>query len=179
MAELPIMPMYWDAYFGDTTHLTCLEHGAYLQIIGAMWRAGGDLPDDDLLLMRLTHLTRGQWKRIRPRIMGFMHPIAGGRFTQDKLLQTFNAVRQKHQSRSDSARARWLKKKGSPDAFVSRSHMRPNAIQSQISTTPFLVQSSLPREEKSGSAERQEPASPASFEVSDALKASPIMRKRA
>src|SRR5207344_1268137 len=97
----------------------CLEHGAYLLILAAMWRAGGDLPDDDIMLMRVTHLTRSQWKRIRPRLWGFMHPIAGGRFTQDKLLETINAVRRKRKSQHDKVTARWLKKKGLADTAAS------------------------------------------------------------
>lgn len=178
MAEFPYMPMFWDAYFSDTTHLTCLEHGAYLQILGAMWRAGGDLPDDDTTLMRITHLTRSQWKRIRPRIMGFMHPISGGRFTQDKLLETINAVRRKRQSQKDNANARWLKKKGLADAMASSRHMPIDAIPKPNKSSFLLVQSMTPREEKKEVAEREQ-TNPLELVVSDALASTKMVRRTA
>jgi len=28
MSKAPTMPMYWDAYIADTTHLTLEQHGA-------------------------------------------------------------------------------------------------------------------------------------------------------
>lgn len=158
MAELPIMPMYWDAYLGDTKHLSTIEHGAYLLLLGAMWRGGGSLPEDDEFLMRVTGLRRSQWHRMKPTIMAFMHRIAGGRFTQDKLLQTFDVVRTKRKKAVHAANAMWLKKKGLPEAFALRTLSERNAIQSQISTTPFLVQSPTPAKEQEGSAEKAEAA---------------------
>ena len=44
MAEAPIMPFATDAYIGDTTHLTTIEHGAYLLLLFAMWRTAGGSP---------------------------------------------------------------------------------------------------------------------------------------
>ena len=47
MSKAPSMPMYWDAYIADTTHLSTEEHGAYLLLLAAMWRRDGSVPDDD------------------------------------------------------------------------------------------------------------------------------------
>jgi uncharacterized protein YdaU (DUF1376 family) len=153
MAELPCMPMWWATYFGDTKHLTCLEHGAYDQIIGTMWLAGGELPDDDAYLIRVTKLDPRQWRRMKPTIMAFMRPTANGRFTQNKLLETIKAVQMKRAKLSVNARARWLKTKGLPDAIAVQMLSKSNAIMNKIETT-LSVQSSTPPEKGSGSAEK-------------------------
>lgn len=167
MAEFPIMPMHWDAYFADTTHLTTLEHGAYLLLLGAMWRAGGSLPNDDKRLARFAGLTNGQWTRAKLVIWPFLR-VMDGIVTQDKLLETLDAVRQRSRSAKKSASSRWLKKKGLPDAFALRTVKARDANQNQIKTS--LVVGSLGPAEKAGSAE-EAPQPLASIAVSSALAA--------
>lgn len=65
------MPMYWADYFGDTLHLTTAEHGAYLLLIGAYWRRGGPLPDDDKYLANVTRASRKTWISLRPVVCVF------------------------------------------------------------------------------------------------------------
>ena len=57
MSKAPSMPMYWDAYLADTTHLSTEEHGAYLLLLAAMWRRDGWVPDDDRDNARIVGLT--------------------------------------------------------------------------------------------------------------------------
>lgn len=71
------MPMYWGDYFGDTMHLTTEEHGAYLLLIGAYWRRGGPLPDDDKLLKNITKLSPFQWKNYRETLAEFFEISQG------------------------------------------------------------------------------------------------------
>lgn len=72
MAEFPVMPFWTDAYLADTTHLTTLEHGAYLLLLFAMWRAPENrLPNDDRLLARYTEMTPAQWERKKKILMPF------------------------------------------------------------------------------------------------------------
>lgn len=59
------MPIYWADYFADTLHLTTIEHGAYLLLIGAYWRRGEPLPDDDKFLAQVTKIGSKRWKKIR------------------------------------------------------------------------------------------------------------------
>lgn len=71
MSPPPYMPFYVGDYLGDTTHLTCIEHGAYLLLLMAMWRADGRLPDDDVRLARHARLKQSEWRRLRPHVIAF------------------------------------------------------------------------------------------------------------
>lgn len=83
MAEFPALPLWTDAYLGDTTHLTTIEHGAYLLLLISMWRAGGSLPDDDKLLARYVRMTPAQWARIKATVRAFFRVDAGAIFSEE------------------------------------------------------------------------------------------------
>lgn len=117
MAEFPALPLWTDAYLGDTTHLTTIEHGAYLLLLMAMWRNNGKLPDDDKLLARYSRLTAGQWARIAPTIRAFFR-IEDGQITQGRLTDELDAVRQHSKRQSDNVKARWRKTKENGDTAV-------------------------------------------------------------
>jgi uncharacterized protein YdaU (DUF1376 family) len=71
------MKLYVADYHGDTTHLGALEHGAYLLLLMAMWRAGGKLPVDDAKLAKLAKVSPDQWAEIRPTILDFFRRRGG------------------------------------------------------------------------------------------------------
>lgn len=54
--------MFWGDYFGDTKHLTTIQHGCYLQLIGHYWQHGG-LPDDDRALATIVGMRVDTWRR--------------------------------------------------------------------------------------------------------------------
>lgn len=141
MAEFPSIPFWTDAYLADTTHLTTLEHGAYILLLIAMWRAKGNrLPNDDARLARYAKLTPGQWRRIKPTIMEFFD-VADGHLTQGRLTDEVEHVRQTSRRQSDNAKSRWLKNKKTGDATAL-----PNASHSDAPTptpTPTSTDSSL------------------------------------
>jgi uncharacterized protein YdaU (DUF1376 family) len=70
--ERPWMPMYWRDYFGDTRHLTKLQHASYLLLIGHYWVTGG-LPDDDRQLARITLSTIDEWQADKPVLQAFFY----------------------------------------------------------------------------------------------------------
>ena len=71
MSGPAFMQMYWSDYFGDTRHLTCEQHGAYLQLLGSMWLSGGSLPDDAKKLAKITGCTASRWAKISTEVMAF------------------------------------------------------------------------------------------------------------
>lgn len=115
MAETPAMPFWTDAYLGDTTHLTCLEHGAYMLLLITMWRAGGSLPNDDKRLARFARLTPAQWARIKPTLMDFFQQ-ENDSITQGRLNDELNFVRRQRKRQSNNARAKYRKYNGAPTA---------------------------------------------------------------
>lgn len=100
MAEFPAMPLWTDAYLSDTTHLTCIEHGAYFLLLMTAWRAKSHcLPDNDKLLSQFCKLTLPRWRKIRPRLEPFFE-IQSGFWFNARLLDELEAVRRRIEQRS-------------------------------------------------------------------------------
>lgn len=135
MAEAPIMPLATDAYLADTTHLSTLEHGAYLLLLMSMWRAGGRLPNDPVRLARFCRLSPGQFRRIWPALEGFFY-VDGDQLGQGKCDDFLEAVRRKSKSASDSARAKWRKNKKQAHADASSPQCGNDAIQDPANQEP-------------------------------------------
>jgi uncharacterized protein YdaU (DUF1376 family) len=90
------MPMYWDAYLADTTHLSTEEHGAYLLLLAAMWRRNGAVPDDDKDNARIVGLSVAKWRKLKVRltetISGFH--ADGEEISQEKLKKTWKKTQE-------------------------------------------------------------------------------------
>ena len=94
MSQAPSMPMYWDAYLADTTHLSTEEHGAYLLLLAAMWRRNGSVPDDDADNSRILGLTKAKWRKVKVRLSDFLI-ISDGMISQKKLQETWKNTQEK------------------------------------------------------------------------------------
>lgn len=77
MSAPPYMKLYVAEYLAETTHLSAPEHGAYLLLLMAMWRAGGKLPRDQVKLGKIARCTPDQWAEIAPNVLAFFK-VAGG-----------------------------------------------------------------------------------------------------
>lgn len=117
MAEFPALPLWTDAFVGDTTHLSCELVGAYLLLLFAAWRRPNcDLPDDDKFLAQMTRCDIRTWRaRYRPILAPF-HTIENGTWTQKRLHKERNRVRLRGQIMRDNANRRWSKNKDIADA---------------------------------------------------------------
>lgn len=104
------MPLYIGDYARDTTHLTCVEHGAYLLLLMAMWNGGGKLPSDDIRLSKLTRLTVDQWRDIKPTIMEYFTK-RGGTMTQKRLSKEYKKYDAKFVAQSKAGKATADKKR--------------------------------------------------------------------
>lgn len=128
MSAPPYMPFYVGDYLADTTHLTTLEHGAYLLLLATMWRAGGSLPDDDAKLARFARLTPAQWARIKATIRAFFN-ATDGEITQGRLTREMDrhvkAVKQRRDSGSLGGIAKALKNNIVPIAGATFSPKQP------------------------------------------------------
>lgn len=109
MAAPPYMKLYVGDYHGDTTHLTTVEHGAYLLLLMAMWRAGGKLPRDDKRIAALTKLSAAEWAEIKPTIMEFFQ-VSGGSFSHKRLVAEMSKYESVVEKRSKAGKASASKK---------------------------------------------------------------------
>lgn len=93
--SLDVLPLSTADYIADTQHLTTVQHGAYMLILMAMWRAGGWINDDDRQLAticRFDHACR--WQKIAAPVRALL-TARDGKLTQKRLLAEHEAQTQK------------------------------------------------------------------------------------
>ena len=81
------MKLYWADYHKDTRHLSRSEHGAYFLLLGEAWNRGGYLPDDDVLLARLSLSTPDEWAAMKDVVMAFFRPAPKGRWRHKRVAE--------------------------------------------------------------------------------------------
>ncbi|MGU3387196.1 DUF1376 domain-containing protein [Methylobacterium sp. D53M] len=92
MAAFPALPLFTDAFIGDTTHLNAEETGAYVMLLLTAWRTPTCcLPDDDVKLARSARVTIARWAKIKPTVMAFW-TLKDGIYTQKRLTATRDGV---------------------------------------------------------------------------------------
>ena len=157
MAEFPALQLWTDAYLGDTTHLNCMEHGAYLLLLMTAWRTKETrLPDDDKLLARLARCSGQQWTRLRPILQPFFK-VENGFWYQSRLTDEAAAVRTRKEKAAIGGRAKALKTQGrhlanaQPKQETSTAHTLPGECLTTATATAILVDKSTSRDAARGS----------------------------
>lgn len=104
MSKLPSMPLFVDAYLGDTTHLKTEEHGAYLLLLMGMWARGGSLADNDEDNASICRLSLLAWRKMKPRILPFLAvygPEDARMLTQGRLQKEWNYAQERRAKQSE------------------------------------------------------------------------------
>lgn len=114
MAEFPALPLFTDAYLADTTHLSEVEHGRYFLMLVHLWRMPNKrFPNDNKWLARKFSKTVEEVETdLRPLISEFFK-VDGNCIWHKRIDKEFAHCRGVSGKRSDAAKARWGKEKGS------------------------------------------------------------------
>jgi uncharacterized protein YdaU (DUF1376 family) len=128
VSAAPFMQLYVADYLGDTRHLSTEQHGAYLLLLMAMWRAGGSLPDDETKLARIVGLSPAKWRRVSADVLAFF-TVADGVLTQKRLTAEIEKTKEKSIKRADAgskggqAKALKTKKPAVANATILPQHL--------------------------------------------------------
>lgn len=95
------IPIYIGDYLADTADLNAEEHGAYLMILMAMWRARAALPL--ARLDRIARVDKSRWEEVWG-VIGRFFEVADGAVTQRRLMRELEVSLEK--MRRASARGR-------------------------------------------------------------------------
>ncbi len=104
MSERPFMQLYVSDYLGDTRHLSCEQHGAYLLMLMTMWNAGGSLPNDDVKLSRIVCLSVKKWRSIKDDILAFFD-VSEASISHNRLTNELRKSERKSELRASAGAA--------------------------------------------------------------------------
>ena len=77
MPSTPYMKLYIGDYLGDTSHLSTIQHGAYLLLIMAYWQKGGCIRNADAMLRQCTRTTEEEWAECKEIVLEFFEEREG------------------------------------------------------------------------------------------------------
>lgn len=103
------MPLYIADYDADTSHLSTLEHGAYFLLIKTYWKSGGALPDSDLRLANIAHMSMDDWRVVKPILAEFFR-AADGKWFHKRIEKELEHFRDKS-TKAKAARQAGIDKK--------------------------------------------------------------------
>lgn len=126
------MPLDIGRYLKDTTHLSTLEHGAYLLLIMHYWNKGS-LPTEDKQLAAIVRLSTRQWMSIKATMAAFFRPD----WSHKKIEKELEVARTKYEKRAQAGhRGGTAKAENEAKARLGRSIATNNADSNASSNEP-------------------------------------------
>lgn len=101
--------MYWADFLADTQHLSREDLGSYILLIGAYWRKGEPLPDDDASLRRICRVEEALWPDVR-RTLAALFTVEAGLWCHKRIESELAKARQNRASASQRGRKGAAKK---------------------------------------------------------------------
>ena len=99
-----------DDYVSNTLHLTARQHGGYILLICAAWKAKGYLPGSDASLMAIAKLQPREWKEDGPVLKAFL-TRSGEEWVHERVEFEWSAAQSiidaKSRAGKEGARKRW------------------------------------------------------------------------
>lgn len=112
MAEFPALPLWTDAYLADCSHLSDAEHGCYMLVLMAMWRAPMQrLPNDAAWFSRKFGRSQQVIENEWFPLMRELCQCSGNWWTQKRLRREYAYVSKQREAQSARAKHRWEKEK--------------------------------------------------------------------
>lgn len=106
------MAFYVGDYLASTMRLTRDQHGGYLLLLFAMWKDGGELPDDPGQLAAVVKATPAEWRKLRPVLAPFF-VIADGVWRKGRVTHELEVAKERKAKAAakaaKAAAARWGK----------------------------------------------------------------------
>jgi uncharacterized protein YdaU (DUF1376 family) len=91
MAALPYIQLYVADYLADTSHLSTVQHGAYLLLIMNYWQRGKALKDDNERLANVARMSNEEWTKHRDALEEFFD-VVDGEWIHRRIERDLNAV---------------------------------------------------------------------------------------
>lgn len=107
------MPFYVADYLADTTHLSTVEHGAYLLLIMDYWQHK-KLPGDPRRMARICRMQEKQWLEIRDNLAELFGPDWSHKRIDEELAKTENLIAKRKAAGKAGASARYSKRMAVP-----------------------------------------------------------------
>lgn len=101
------LPLFRDAYLGDTVRLSLEQHGLYLMLMLEAWdQPGCTLPDDEQALSDIAGITVIRFRKIALPVMAKWTRGGDGRLYQKRLLKEWNYVQSKREKAREAVAVR-------------------------------------------------------------------------
>jgi len=126
MSHKPYMPLYISDYMADTSHLTTVEHGAYLLLLMTYWQTEKPLPNDIKSLASICKMQPVNFKKIWSRLF-FFFEVKNHHVTHKRLEKELKKYRENVDMKRLAANKRWENSRQKDMQMHMHVHSKRNA----------------------------------------------------